>query len=175
MFLSAYLFKHLRLKLQMFFQSIVVFLTSLVLYAMSDAAVSLKISFPLWWLFLPFVVFNLLFSKGGNFLLREGSFLATVVFYPAAEELMFRGLILWHLGLNIVGCVLSALIFSMLHLLNFAFKIERFSFSLVLLRFLAGLLLAISVVKSAGNIFPALFYHSLINLSAWIAVKTHIK
>jgi len=159
----------------MFFQSIVVFLTSLVLYAMSDAAISLKISFLLWWLFLPFVVFNLLFSKEDNFLLREGGFLATVVFYPAAEELMFRGLILWHLGLNIMGCVLSALIFSMLHFLNFVFKIERFSFTLVFLRFLAGLLLAISVVKGAGNIFPALFYHSMINLSAWTAVRVHIK
>ena len=152
-------------------QSFMLFLLSIVLYFTFKVGFSLKISFPLWYVFLPVIIYNL-FAKDTTMNINSKEFfIPMVIFYPTAEELVFRGIILYHTGLSYKACILNGLIFSLAHFVNYFSKVERVSYAVVIVRFVLGTLLAMSVKMSGGSIFPPLFYHILLNLTGFISIR----
>ncbi len=91
--------------------------------------------------------------------------ISATVLLPAAEEILFR----WCL-LKEFGVILSALIFSLIHLTNVFSKIEKFSFEVLSARFLLGAVLG-EIVQQSGSIIPSIILHSAINLFAIIKSK----
>ncbi len=84
---------------------------------------------------------------------------------PAAEEILFR----WCL-LKEFGVLVSALIFSLIHLTNVFSKMEKFSVEVLYARFLLGAVLG-EIAQQSGSIIPPIIFHSAINLFAIIKSK----
>ncbi|MCD6449824.1 MAG: CPBP family intramembrane metalloprotease [Thermotogaceae bacterium] len=117
------------------------------------------------------IIYNLFARDTTMQINAKGFFVPMVFLYPAAEELIFRGIILYHMGLTYNACILNGLIFSLAHFVNYFSKIEKVSYMVVMVRFILGTLLAITVKISGGNIFPPLFYHIMLNLTGFISLR----
>ena len=175
MLITALTLKRLKTSLQMTLQSLLLLLTSSVLYAITGVGYSFKPYMKLWYLFLPFIIWNTLSGDRKNIYIPRDAIFAVAIFYPISEELLFRGVVLWHTGSDITACFINGIIFSGFHALNWLFKMEKPSVSVQILRFVSGFLLALTVIKNAGSIFPAIFFHCAINLSAYLRMYRHIR
>jgi uncharacterized protein len=76
-----------------------------------------------------------------------------------SEELLFRGLILPSLGLNIIGILVSSLLFGILHL----YSAQQWSY--VIWATIVGVILALSVVGT-GNLLVPMVAHITTNFLA---------
>lgn len=84
---------------------------------------------------------------------------------PLSEEIFFRWLVLFLSG----SIFVSSLLFSLMHVMNVISRLERFSMINFLYRFIIGLILSDSVVKSQ-SLFPAVLYHSINNIIAFLTI-----
>ncbi len=171
MLLISYLMRKKSLQLQIYFQQIASILWSISLICFFDIKIPLRFSLKIWYLIIPFILLNLFVNDTSisPLLLK---FIPVVLFLaPISEELFFRGVLLNLIGLNLLGALITALIFTLFHIMNVISSLEKPAFYPLIIRFILGLLLGVSVIKNAGSILPAIFYHFLINLSALISLK----
>ncbi len=169
--LTSYTLRKKGAVFQVRLQSLILFLLSLGLYFTFKVGFSLRISLPLWYVFFPIIIYNLFAKDTTMNINAKGLFIPMVILYPAAEEMVFRGIILYHTGLSYNACILNGLIFSLAHFVNYFSKVEKVSYVVVMVRFVLGTFLAMTVKMSGGSIFPPLFYHILLNLSGFISLR----
>jgi len=97
---------------------------------------------------------------------RKALFFITASFIaPLSEEIFFRWLILFLSG----SIFVSSLLFSLMHFMNVISRLEKFSIVNFLYRFIVGLILSDSVMKSQ-SLFPAVLYHSINNIIAFFTI-----
>ena len=84
---------------------------------------------------------------------------------PLSEEIFFRWLILFLSD----SIFVSSLLFSLMHVMNVISRLEKFSMINFLYRFIIGLILSDSVMKSQ-SLFPAVLYHSINNIIAFLTI-----
>lgn len=108
-------------------------------------------------------------DQGITSLAQEGGIwiaASAVVLVPAAEELLFRGLLFDALRQKspAAGWIVSAAAFSAVHILGYAGSYDFLSFCLAFVQYLpAGLCLAWAY-RASGTIFAPILMHTIINL-----------
>ncbi len=86
--------------------------------------------------------------------------ISSIALFPVAEEILFR----WCL-LKEFGVLISAIVFSLAHLMNVFSRIEKFSIEPLIARFILGMVLG-ELVAQSGSLIPSIVFHSAVNLLA---------
>ncbi|WP_101509771.1 CPBP family intramembrane glutamic endopeptidase [Thermotoga sp. KOL6] len=166
---SINIFKIRRFERAIFFQSLLGLAGAVTACAAFQYLPSFKLSLADFHWFLILLSVNVFFMRnGGAHFPSFANWLIVMIsvsfISPLSEELFFRGVLL---KLNNYNIWLNAFIFSFLHLFNVIVGFEKFFIVNLIYRFIVALIFAHSVVIS-GSLFPAIFYHSMNNLVAFI-------
>ncbi len=92
----------------------------------------------------------------------------TVLLVPMSEELLFRGVLFNRLYQSkpIAACILSVVLFSLVHLIGFITEYSPLHFFLAFLQYLpAGIALCFAYIRS-GTIFSSVLFHTFVNALA---------